>query len=78
MLSTRLNVFKNLYSIFGVGKNIINGAYSFSGINTKTHPKHLKKAQQKKIFKKLNFFFLGKPLKKHISDRVKFHFDIKS
>jgi len=78
MTQIRLNAFKNLYGIFGLGKNLINNAYAFSGINTKTFPKQIKQTQQKKIFKKLNFFFLGKRLKKKISDRIKFYSDIRS
>ena len=78
MKQKRLNIFKSLYNIFGLGIKTINKTYLFVGINTKTFPKNLKKSQQKKIFKKLKKKTLGKPLKKYIYDRIKFYFEIRS
>ena len=78
MEQSRLNILKNLYNIFGLGKSKINKSYHFSGINTKIYPKHIKKKQEKKILKELNFLFLSSSLKKYISDRISFYFEIKS
>jgi ribosomal protein S13 len=78
MKGKQLNIFKNLYSIYGLGKKTITNIYSFVGINTKTYPKAVKKLQQKKILKKLKKKILGKPLKKYILDRLKFYFEIRS
>ena len=78
MQQKQLNIFKNLYSIYGLGKKTINNIYSFVGINTKTYPTIVKKIQQKKILKRLKKQKLGKPLKKYILDRLKFYFEIRS
>lgn len=78
MKQKNFNIFKNFYLLFGLGKHTINECYFFSGINTKTCPKNLKKKQQKKIFKKIKKIKLGKQLKKYIQGRVKFYFDIRS
>lgn len=73
-----ITIFKKFYQIFGLGKTTINECYFFSGVNTKTCPKNLKRNQQKKIFKKIKNKKLGKPLKKYIQGRIKFYFDIRS
>lgn len=78
MKQKQLNIFKNFYSIYGLGKKTITNIYSFVGINTKTYPKTVKKTQQKKILRKLNKKVLGKPLKKYVLDRIKFYFEIRS
>lgn len=78
MKQKQLNIFKNLYNIYGLGKKTINKVYFFAGINIRTYPKIIKKGQQKKILKKLKPFQLGKPLKKYVSDRLKFYFEIRS
>lgn len=78
MKQKQLNIFKNLYNIYGLGKKTINNIYFFVGVNTKTYPKTVKKIQQKKILKKLKKKIIGKPLKKYVLDRLKFYFEIRS
>lgn len=78
MKQKNINIFKNFYQIFGLGKTTINACYFFTGVNTKTCPTNLKRKQQKKIFKRIKLKLLGKPLKKYIQGRIKFYFDIRS
>lgn len=78
MKQKNFNIFKNFYLVFGLGKSTINLVYMLNGVNIKTCPKNLKKAQQKKIFKKIKSKKLGKQLKKYIQGRIKFFLDIRT
>lgn len=71
-------LFRELSSIFGLGRRTVITYYYLVGLNPRIRPQKIKKVQKKIILKNLLNHRIGQRLRRYIQGQLKFYYEIKS